>query len=84
MSNFSKEQLYQIYGEYLPSFIRLAQLSNEYDVHFELDVSPSGNIKFHSREYATENNKDICRSHVITQGKNHVSDGNRTTILREN
>ena len=82
MSNFSKEELYELYDKYLPIFAELAEKSQKHHVHFELNLTPWGDITLRSREYFTKNNKKCVRIHTITQGKDHISEESRTQALR--
>lgn len=82
MSNFSKEELYELYDKYLPSFTELAEKAHDNGIYLEVDIDPDGDITFMSREYFAKNNKECVRVHKISQGKNHVSEESRTQALR--
>ena len=82
MSNFSKEELYELYDKYLPSFTELAEKAHDNEIYLEVDIDPDGDITFMSREYFIKNNKECVRVHKITQGTDHVSNETRTQVLR--
>ncbi len=83
MGDFSKDNLYEIYGNYLAQFTELAQLANKYGVYFELNISPEGDIEFRSRKYFEKNSKQCVNTMEIKQGKDYVNENCRTTVLKD-
>lgn len=76
MSNFSKEQLSEIYGEYLPMFTKLANEAIRNGVDLSLDIDDKGKISFTSKEWKeTDGELKLIAKHYIKQGKDYVADG---------
>lgn len=82
MSSISCEKLYSIYGNFLPSFVKLSQLAREYKVNFEVCVNPSGDISFVSREYGEEDGQKVVYVNEVIQGKDYVTENSRKHVLR--
>lgn len=85
MSNFSKEQLYKVYEQFLSHFTELAQISQENHVGFEFTTDNDGEIMFSSRQYFYDDKNRTCvKIHRIQQGKLSVSEESKTVVLKEN
>ena len=86
MSNFTKEALYDLYSEHLPTIEELAQDANEFGISLELRISSEGEIAFVSREYFNEEKagitKECVRVNTIEKGNDYVADSSRTQILK--
>lgn len=81
MSNFSKEELYEIYGNFLPSFTDLAREANARNIELFLTVDTEGGIRFESRDYFEDKGSKYVRTHHIKQDIDSVGDGTDTYRL---
>ncbi len=83
MSNFSKEELYEVYRKHRIIFTKLAAIAKSNGITLELTTDSDGTVNFVSREYFKENEKDCVRTHHIRHGNHVVADGSETYILKE-
>ena len=80
MSNFTKDDLFEIYNKYLPTFVELAQIAVKNNISFEIDTSASGRIEITSRHWdECEKGGKLLTKHFIRQMDGSIGDGSETT-----
>ena len=81
MSNFTKENLAELYNKYLPTFGELLEIANKEQIDFEINITASGKIEIISRNWSqTESGSRTLEKIFIRQTKESVSDGEETIV----
>lgn len=81
MSNFTKENLYELYERHLVNLEELLMIAADFGISLEIIVDKDGTITFESKDWFTnDEGKSALKMYQIVKGNNRTEESSKTFV----